>query len=286
MTLMPFAASICIPGEAAPTVRRMSSPSSMHTIRRGDGPTLLLVHGMGSSSDNWATILDLLTPHRSVIAVDLPGFGKTPPLNGPVTIATLTDALEAFIDDQGLAGVDTVGSSMGARIVLELARRGVGGSTVALDPGGFWTPGQRWFFAVSVGASIKLIRLLRRAMPAIAGNAIGRTVLFNQFSAHPWSIPPHVARAEIRSFLAAKSLDEAFHALARGPLQAGAPAGATPGKVILGWGRQDRITLPSQANRAAELFPDATVHWFEKCGHFPHWDQPKQTADLILASTG
>lgn len=59
-----------------------------------------------------------------------------------MTIATLTDAVEAFISEQDPHGVDAVGSSMGARMVLGLARRGVGGSTVALDPGGFWSSGR------------------------------------------------------------------------------------------------------------------------------------------------
>lgn len=46
------------------------------------------------------------------------------------------------------------------------------------------------------------------------------------------------------------------------------------------------MTLPSQAERAQELFPDARVHWFEGCGHFPHWDRPEETAALILQATG
>lgn len=69
-----------------------------------------------------------------MIAVDLPGFGETPPLNGEVSIATLTDSVGEFIREQGLEGVATVGQSMGGRMVLELARRGIGGDTVAKFP--------------------------------------------------------------------------------------------------------------------------------------------------------
>lgn len=258
----------------------------MFTLTRGSGPPLLLIHGLGSSSANWAPVLDRLSAQRSVVAVDLPGFGKSAPLDGPVTIATLTDAVEDFIDAESLSGVDTVGSSMGARMVLELARRGGGGDTVALDPGGFWSPGQLRYFAVTIGASLKLIRKLQPALPAITNNPVGRTALLAQFSAHPWSLPAPLVLAELRAFDAAVSADEAFDALVHGPLQAGAPAGSTPGRVTIGWGRQDRITLPSQAKLAVRRFPDATVHWFDRCGHFPHWDQPEQTADLILANTG
>jgi hypothetical protein len=34
------------------------------------------------------------------------------------------------------------------------------------------------------------------------------------------------------------------------------------------------------------LFPDARLHWFENCGHFPQWDAPDETVRLVLAATG
>jgi len=262
------------------------SPSPLFTLTRGSGAPLLLIHGMGSSCATWAPVLDSLSARHSVIAVDLPGFGKSAPLDGPVTIATLTDAVQTFIDQESLAGVDIVGSSMGARLALELARRGVGGNAVALAPGGFWTPRQRKIFELTIGTSMKLTRKLQGALPRLTGNPVGRTLLLGQFSAHPWSLPAPLVLAELRAFAAAVSVDEAFDALAHGPDQAGAPAGTTPGKVVIGWGRQDKITFPSQAKLATERFPDASLHWFDKCGHFPHWDQPEQAADLILACTG
>jgi len=44
--------------------------------------------------------------------------------------------------------------------------------------------------------------------------------------------------------------------------------------------------MPRQAAVAQALFPDARMHWFAPCGHFPHWDQPEETVRMILASTG
>jgi pimeloyl-ACP methyl ester carboxylesterase len=55
--------------------------------------------------------------------------------------------------------------------------------------------------------------------------------------------------------------------------------------MTIGWGRNDLVTLPSQAARAQALFPDARLHWFEKCGHFPQWDQPLETVQVILEAT-
>lgn len=262
------------------------TPSHLSFERRGSGPPLLLVHGLGASWPSWSPILDTLATHREVIAIDLPGFGDSPPLSGGISIATLADAVADFVTAQGLAGVDTVGSSMGARIVLELARRGVGGDTVALDPGGFWSRGELRLLSASLRTSVWLVLHLQPAMPALMGSAAGRTALLSQFSVAPWRLPEDLALHEMRSFARAASLHEALDALVDGPLQAGAPAGSAPGRLTIGWGRQDRVTLPGQAVRAQRLFPDADLYWFERCGHFPMWDQPHQTAQLILARTG
>ncbi len=264
----------------------MSPAAHLNVERLGSGRPLLLVHGLGASWQSWAPVLDDLARAREVVAIDLPGFGASPPLPGDITIATLTDAVADFIDAEGLGGVDTVGSSMGARMVLELARRGLGGDTVALDPGGFWGPGELRFFSISLQASLQIVLRLQPLMPALMGNPIGRTALLSQFSAAPWRLPADVALHEMRSFARARSLYEALDTLVHGPLQAGAPAGTTPGRVTIGWGRQDRVTFPRQAGRAGELFPDAELHWFERCGHFPMWDQPAETVRLILDRTG
>lgn len=258
----------------------------MHAIRRGSGKPLLLVHGLGSSHRNWDPVLPALSAQREVIAIDLPGFGASPPLEGEVSIATLTDSVQDFITAEGLDDIDVVGSSMGGRMVLEMARRGHRGTIVALDPGGFWSDAQLKFFNASIKASIALVRTIQPALPAITRYAVGRTILLAQFSAAPWKLPADGALTELRGFKTSRCLDEVLTSLVNGPKQQGAPAGSLNAKVVIGWGRQDRVTFPSQATRALELFPDATLHWFDKCGHFPHWDQPAEATDLILSTTG
>ena len=95
----------------------------LNHIRFGNGQPLLLIHGLGGSWRSWIPVLDRLSAHREVIAIDLPGHGKTPRLEGNTTIATLADSVTDFIQRHGLSGIDAVGSSMGGRLVLELARR-------------------------------------------------------------------------------------------------------------------------------------------------------------------
>ncbi len=259
----------------------------MHHIRRGAGEPLLLIHGLGGTWREWAPAHDALAPQREVSAVDLPGHGDTPPLPGETSIPTLADAVTEFLQDNNLIGVDAVGVSMAARLVLELARRGgVLGAVVSLDPGGFWRGWERPAFYGSIYASIRLVRLLQPVMPALMGSAWGRTLLLSQFSAHPWKLSSEVTLDEMHSFAASPVFDELLYQLAYGVPQQGAPLGAVGPPLVIGWGRQDRVCFPNQAQRAMALFPDARLHWFDNSGHFPQWDVPQETTRLILASTG
>ena len=260
--------------------------ATLNTERTGTGKPLVLVHGLGSSIRNWDPVVPALSAEREVIAVDLPGFGASAPLAGAVTIGTLTDSLQDFLRAEGLAGADVVGSSMGGRIVIELARRGHTGTVVALDPGGFWNSRQRAVFNASTTASVALMRRLRPVLPFLTRHAAGRTVLLSQYSARPSQLDPGQVATELNGFRTSASLDEARRALAHGPGQPGVPPGALKCRLAIGWGRQDRVTPASEARIATSRYPDATLHWFENCGHFPHWDQPEATVEFILEQTG
>jgi pimeloyl-ACP methyl ester carboxylesterase len=258
----------------------------MNYIRRGAGKPLVLIHGIGGSWRSWQTVFDDLAFERDVIAVDLPGHGKTQPLRGETTIATLADSVVEFLDQNNLTGADVVGSSMGARLVLELARRGdTVGSAVALNPGGFWQGWQIPFFYHSINLSVKLVRALQPFMSQITRSAIGRTLLLAQFSARPWKLSPKMTFDEMRSFAESPVFDELLYNLAYGEMQRGAPAGSIKHPLLIGWGRRDRVCFPSQAKLALEKFPDAQLYWFARCGHFPQWDQPSETVRLILDGT-
>lgn len=254
----------------------------MKHLRTGSGAPLLLIHGI-SNLHNWDPVVPALAREREVFAVDLPGFGDSPPLAGEVTVASLTDAVEQFITDQGLPDIDVVGSSMGARMALELARRGHRGAVVALNPGGFWSDAEVRYFGATVVPSIALVRHIQPLLPAMVSNPVGRTALLTQFSARPWALDPDLVLQELRNFASSPSIHDALRALVHGPRQQGGPV---HDRVVIGWGRKDRVTFPRQAARAQRVFPDARLHWFSRSGHFPHWDQPAETVRLILDSTG
>ena len=256
----------------------------MHTTDSGTGPKLLLVHGLGGSSRSWSTILEPLRAKRTVIAIDLPGHGATPAEHDSGTFEGLVGSVQRYIADNGLSGIDVVGSSMGARIVLELARRGGVGNVVALDPGGFWRGWERTFFRTTIGLSGRLLRAIRPGLPMLSRNTVTRTALLAQLSVRPWALDPQMVATELASLSATPTFDSLVNDLSSGPEQTG-PAAQSTGRVVIGWGRHDRLCLPRQAARAKAAFPSAELRWFESSGHFPAWDMPEETVAVILAAT-
>ena len=257
---------------------------NLNHTRSGRGKPLLLVHGLGGSIRSWDTIADTLAQCREVILIDLPGHGQTPEEADSGTVDGLARSLDEWLEAEHLAEVDMVGSSLGGRLVLEMVRRGSAGATVALDPGGFWQGWERTFFKTTITASIALVRALKPALPALTGNAAGRTALMLQLSAKPWALDHAVVLQELHSFARTDTFISLVNDLAKGLMQKGVANTASP--VVIGWGRKDRLCLPRQANRAKAAFPDATMHWFEESGHFPMWDKPSEIVRVILDATG
>jgi pimeloyl-ACP methyl ester carboxylesterase len=257
----------------------------MKSTRTGSGPPLLLVHGLGSTPRAWDPILPGLARQREVIIVTLPGHDGAAAEPDSGTFAGLMRSLDEFVAAQGLGDTAMAGSSLGARMVLEMARRGHRGATVALDPGGFWRGWETTMFKGTLTASLGLLRGLGGGLKPIARNAAGRSVLLAQLSAHPWKLDGDHVAGELAAFAATPTAGALIADLAAGPPQLG-PAGAGAGPVTIGWGRHDRLCLAAQAGRARAAFPNAAFHWFDHSGHFPMWDEPDEALRLILAATG
>jgi pimeloyl-ACP methyl ester carboxylesterase len=253
--------------------------------RTGDGRPLLLVHGLGSTRAAWSQVIGRLAAHRQVIAIDLPGHGSSEAEADSGTFRGLVRSLGEWLEGERLVGVDMAGSSLGGRLVLEMARQGRAGATVALDPGGFWQGWERNYVSGSLLASVALLRQLRPVLPTLAHRALSRSALLAQLSARPWALDGDLVAAELSSFANTPTFAALVRDLAYGPLQEGPAAGGS-GPVTIGWGRHDRLCFPSQAARAQAAFPGSRLVWFKGSGHFPLWDEPEATARAILVAIG
>lgn len=90
--------------------------------RHGDGPPLMLIHGLGSSARDWRPQTDDFSRDRMVIATDLLGHGRsTAGKTGSVTIAGFARDVALLMDDQGIDQADVVGLSLGGAAAFQLA---------------------------------------------------------------------------------------------------------------------------------------------------------------------
>ena len=112
--------------------------NDINYFRGGDGPPLVLLHGVGHHWQAWRPVIDRLTADFDVIGCDSPGFGRSAPLPKGVapTIPAYAGAFAAFFAALGIRRPHVAGNSMGGAIALELARQGVVASVTAFSPAG------------------------------------------------------------------------------------------------------------------------------------------------------
>jgi len=93
----------------------------LHYLARGSGEPVLLIHGLGSSSADWAFQTLALESRFHVIAPDLPGSGRSAPLNSGCTIESFADSLWSLLDSLKVTKTNIVGFSLGGAVALEMA---------------------------------------------------------------------------------------------------------------------------------------------------------------------
>lgn len=93
----------------------------LHVRSYGAGQPLLLIHGLGSSGDDWAFQVGPLATHYLVIVPDLRSCGRSPRGAEPVSIAGFARELWALLDQMQIQHVHLAGFSMGGAVALEMA---------------------------------------------------------------------------------------------------------------------------------------------------------------------
>jgi len=252
----------------------------------GTGPTLVLMHGIGSEWHAWAPVLPRLRRERDVIALDLPGFGQSAPLPGGTasTASALADAVAAFFDDRGIARAHLAGNSLGGWVALELARRRRALSVTLISPGGFWNEAERRYATFTLWATRVLGRRLGPVAPMVLSRPLGRTLFLWHVVGRPWRMPAEAALEAARAFAAAPGFDATLAAASR-PGARFRPGRAIECPITIAWGDHDRLLPPWQARRAAAALPGARVVRLHGCGHTPMWDDPEAVATVLLAGS-
>jgi pimeloyl-ACP methyl ester carboxylesterase len=250
-------------------------------LRRGSGDPYVLIHGIGSRAEVWEPVIDALAERFEVIAVDLPGFGRSPAQVERPTIDRQTDAFAGWLSDEGLEGCHVAGNSMGAAISLELARRGAVRSAVAIAPAGFWTPRERRWCQDSLRRATAQIRALRPLLPALVSTAAGRTAFGWQLYGRPWAVPAEELLATADAALGAPAFGDANALFDDYTFHDAEELDGVP--VTVAWGSRDRLLLARQADRARRVLPRARHERLDGAGHLPMWDAPAAVASVLLA---
>lgn len=102
--------------------RRIQLPElSLHAYVGGSGSPIVLLHGLGDEADTWQYVFPLLAERHSVIAFDLPGFGRSDKPRRAYTLAFYAQTLDALLKELQIKQARLVGHSLGAAIVQRFA---------------------------------------------------------------------------------------------------------------------------------------------------------------------
>jgi pimeloyl-ACP methyl ester carboxylesterase len=249
-------------------------------VRRGSGPPLALIHGIGSQWQMWEPVLDRLAQEREVVALDLPGFGDSDEHRARPTVEALAGVVAEFLDGIGLAGAHVAGNSLGGGVALQLARMGEVRSACLLSPSGFVNDREGTYARILLMSSRRTAKRLAPHAEVALGGPVRRTLAFSHLAARPWKLSTAQAAGAIRNLAHCPGFETTFDAV--GDFRWQGPEPSVP--VTVAWGEKDRILIYSrQAPRARRRLPGARHVTLTGCGHVPTWDDPELVSRVVLA---
>lgn len=246
---------------------------ALHYLSEGRGGAVLLLHGLGGFAEAWRHNLPVLGRHARVIALDLPGFGRSAKPRGPYPLAFFAGAIESFRNELGLERLALIGHSLGGAVGVAYAvayparveRVALLGAVVpGFDYRASWV--YRLLAAPGLGellAGCLWPGLLRVALAQCFARPEPEEVDFLVRTSYADRTSPE-GQAAFLSTLRSVSADfvaenERYRA-ALGVL-------ALP--VLLVHGFKDRVVPVAHSKAVASALPNAQVRWLEGCGHFP-----------------
>ncbi len=107
----------------------LGGPLALLEWEGGDGSPLLCVHGADGSAANWIDLAPLLAPGRRVVALDLPGFGRSPLAGRSTSMTAYADLVGELIEGELGGRAVVAGNSMGGVVTVLAAARHPGSVT-------------------------------------------------------------------------------------------------------------------------------------------------------------
>ncbi len=263
--------------------------------------TVVLVHGLGGSHLNWDLLAPLLRRHFRVLALDLPGFGRSEPSGRRASVPANVEVLGRFLAEVAGTPAVLVGNSMGEMIsILTAARRPESVSGLELVDAA--VPGPRGRPDALVTASFTLYAIpivgerFRRVRRARQTPLRRVRDLMRVCGVDPDTIPSEVIDRSVTMLEERRDvegMDKAFLAAVRSllrliadPRSYRAAMTAVTAPVLMIQGDKDRLVPVSAARDTAERHPHWTYVELAGVGHVPQLQVPERVAAEILDFLG
>ena len=253
----------------------------------GEGPAILLIHGITSSSRTWRDVIGGLAERHTVIAPDLLGHGRSGKPRGDYSIGAYASGLRDLLAVLGIRNATVVGHSLGGGIAMQFAYQFPDrlDRLVLIDSGGLGEEVSVALRAATLPGAELVLPFLFGPMTRQAGRLAGRALsrLGVRGNANVRGL------AEGLDSLADADARRAFVHTARSVID---PRGQRVDardrlylsegvSTMLVWGEKDRIIPPHHGRRAHELMPHSRLEIFPGAGHFPHNDDPERFVAVL-----
>lgn len=254
-------------------------------LTAGEGPPLVLLHGVGTSSGEWSWVLPGLARNNLVYAIDLPGYDGSyePPAYSPAFTASFVGS---FLDAVGAERAVVVGNSFGGLVALHLALSEPArvSALVLSDSAGLGREVNPALVALSSPGGGELAKTLAKTRLGAAQRSVQRALLL---FARPWRIrwkwvKDQYKLAQLPNFTDATLafLRNAVGATGQREVLLDRLAQLRMPTLIV-WGVEDRLLPYSQAKDAIALVQDGSLELIPNCGHLPHVEQPKRFVSAL-----
>jgi len=263
----------------------------------GVGERALYVHGLGGSSTNWTDLAALLVGHLSAEALDLPGFGHSPPpAQGRYGLRAHTRAVIDLLEYRGRGAVHLFGNSLGGAVAVRVAARRpdlvrtltlVSPAMPDLRPRGASDPTLPLLLVP--GLSAFALRRLAVIPPERRAQAI-----INLCFADPSIVPAERLAEAVEEMRHRAGLPYASAALMRSLRGLAGAYLVPPGRglwrdaarvqapTLVIWGGRDRLVSVRLAERTAATIPDSRLLVLPDVGHTAQLERPETVARAFL----
>jgi pimeloyl-ACP methyl ester carboxylesterase len=245
-----------------------------------DAPAILLIHGLGHwTQAAWDFVAAELEATHRVVGFDVPGFGESSKPKVAYDLAYFTHAARAVVAATGLRNFALAGHSLGGLIAANYAATYPGDVRllVLIDPAGFVRTPKLLLRIVGSRIVTGLMGAVRPSRGFIRHTF--NTAVYDPASLDETMHAQMYARAKdpavVRAF--ARVYRDALKEFLDLP-RLHRTFAQYEGPVLLVWGKQDRY-VPIRALEAAKrVYPRAAVTVFERCGHCPSIEYPRELA--------